>query len=81
MHELAGLAEGSPEQRAISRRILEAGGFEVGGEDFFEVAPDGDLPRPAAFSLEAQLGLSTGVGEAAAAELGDGAGAGGGVGE
>ena len=79
--EPSGLAKGSPEQRCIRRRILESGRSEVGGEDFFKIAADRDLPRPAAFFGEAELSLTVHLGEVAAAQLRHGAGAGGSVGE
>ena len=60
---------------------LESGRSEVGGEDFFKIAADRDLPRPAAFFGEAELSLTVHLGEVAAAQLRHGTGAGGSVGE
>lgn len=69
------------QNRGLGGRALEAGRGEVGGEDFLEITADGNLPGPATLFGEAQLGLTSGVSEVAAAQLRHGAGASGGIGE
>ena len=68
----ARLAIGRPEEGSVFRRVPETGLIQVFKKHLFQIVPDGDIARLAAFLIEVQHPLLAGIVQTAAPDTGHG---------